>query len=93
MTNGCKILLLSTSSSVKLNENLKKLIDSRKYNEAIHLFRRQSEFSTDRTIEIALKLSTKLRDQQLANEIHQRLSATLLKNSRIQSLLIESYSK
>lgn len=80
------------SSTVKLNSKMKQLIDSHRYEQVLDLFHKQSEISTDKTIVLALKASTKLRNSQFCIQVHQNLSANSQNNPLIQTSLITCYS-
>lgn len=82
-----------SSVSMKLHAEMKKLIDSQKYQNALELFHRQFQNSTDPTVTLALKASSILRDYQSGIRIHRQLSERSTKNPWIQSSLIHFYSK
>jgi hypothetical protein len=80
-------------SNVSLSPTMKKLIDARRYKDALDLFDRQSNVSTDSAFNLALKACTKLADTQRGIRIHQKLSPQLLQDPFIQTALIHFYSK
>jgi hypothetical protein len=72
---------------------MKKLIDSKEYKKALDIFYKQSQFQTDASINMALKASTKLNDYKRGMNIVKQFSKDSLKNSFIQTSLIDFYSK
>jgi hypothetical protein len=72
---------------------MKKLIDSKQYKDALDLFDRQSNVSTDSAFNLALKACTKLADRERGIRIHQKLSPQALQDPFIQASLIHFYSK
>ena len=72
---------------------MKKLMDSRKYREALDLFQRQPQMSSDTTLIFALKAAALLRDRERGVAIHQQLSSSSLRNPSIQTSLIHFHSK
>ncbi len=80
-------------SSTELNSTMKKLIDSKEYKKALDIFYKQSQFQTDASINMALKASTKLNDYKRGMNIVKQFSKDSLKNSFIQTSLIDFYSK
>jgi hypothetical protein len=80
-------------SNVSLSPTMKKLIDSKRYKDALDLFDRQSNVSTDLVFNLALKACTKLADKQRGIRIHQKLSLQSLQDPFIQTSLIHFYSK
>ncbi|CAF3020938.1 unnamed protein product [Rotaria socialis] len=86
-------LLSSTSSSpsMKLNLNMKKLIDSQQYRQALAIFDRQISIGDQVTFTLALKACTKLNDYQYGIRIHQQLSLKALEDPYLQTSLIHFY--
>jgi hypothetical protein len=80
-------------SNISLSPTMKKLIDARRYGDALDLFDRQSNVSTDSAFNLALKACTKLADKEHGIRIHQKLSPQSLQNPFIQTSLIHFYSK
>jgi hypothetical protein len=72
---------------------MKMLIDSKRYKDALDLFDRQSNISTDSVFNLALKVCTKLADKERGIRIHQKLSPQSLQDPFIQTSLIHFYSK
>ena len=77
----------------KVDLMMKQLIDSRRYKDALDLFEKQSQISTDITMNLALKACTKLNDRERGVRIHQRLSPTSRNNPFIQASLLHFYSE
>ena len=59
----------------------------------VDLFDRQSQVSTDITLNMALKAGTELHDRERGIQIHQQLSSQSLENRFIQTSLIHFSSK
>jgi hypothetical protein len=76
-----------------LTSTIKRLIDSRQYQQVIDLFHRQPQLSTDSIITMVLKASANLRDYRTGVHIHQQLTKKSLDNPYIQTSLIHFYSK
>jgi pentatricopeptide repeat protein len=72
---------------------MKKLIDSKRYKDALDLFDRHSNVPTDLAFNLALKACTKLADRGRGIRIHQKLSPQSLQDPFIQTSLIHFYSK
>lgn len=81
------------SSTIELNSTINQLISSGRHDEALRLFNSQPTLKDNRTIVLILKAATKLFDQETGIRIHQQLTSESLQNSRIQTSLIEFYSK
>ncbi|CAF1100411.1 unnamed protein product [Didymodactylos carnosus] len=80
-----------SSSPIKLNATMKKLIESRQYKEVLDLFDRQSQVFTDSTLTLALKACAKLCDRERGIRIHRQLSSQALRDSFTQTSLIHFY--
>ena len=78
---------------MKLNLMMKDLIDARRYKDALDLFERQSQISTDVTLNLALKACTKLDDRERGARIHRQLSSKSRANPFIQASLLHFYSE
>ena len=72
---------------------MKDLIDARRYKDALDLFERQSQISTDATLNLALKACTKLADRERGARIHRQLSSKSHANPFIQTSLLHFYSE
>ncbi|CAF5123931.1 unnamed protein product, partial [Rotaria sp. Silwood1] len=70
---------------------MKKLIDSRQYKQALDLFDRQLQMSTNVTFTLALKACSQLNDHQWGVRIHEQLSLKSLKDPFLQTSLIHFY--
>ena len=81
-----------SSAAIKLNSNMKRLIESQQYRQALDLFNQQFRLANDATITLALKASAHLRSYEHGFHIHQQLSTKSLTNPWIQSSLIHFYS-
>ena len=79
-------------SSRQIESRMKKLIDTKEYEQVLNLFDRHASSSTDITRTLALKACTKLHDAQRGRKIHRLLSDQSLRNSSIQTSLIHFYS-
>ena len=77
----------------KLDLMMKQLIGSRRYKDAVDLFEKQSQISTDITTNLALKACTKLNDRERGIRIHQQLSSKSQANPFIQASLLHFYSE
>jgi hypothetical protein len=82
-----------SSSSVKLDLTMKKLIDLKQYEKALDLYDQQSQIYSDVSINMALKACTKLYDYKRGIHIQQKLSSQSLNNPFIQTSLIHFYSE
>lgn len=83
----------SSSSSNKIQSTLKRLIDAKRYAEALNLYQQSSQFLNHYDSTLALKACAKLRDYAAGSRVHQQLSAQTLQNPFIQTALIHFYSK
>ncbi|CAF4838862.1 unnamed protein product [Rotaria sp. Silwood1] len=81
----------SSSSSNKLNSTMKILIDSKQYKKALDLFNKQSQISTNFTINMAIKACTKLRDYQTGFKILEEFSSKSRNDPYIQTSSIHFY--
>ena len=82
-----------SSSPIKLNSTIKRLIVSRKYEEALDLFDRKFSECTNVTFTLVLKACSKLSDYHRGIRIHQQLPSKSLEDPFIQTSLIHFYSK
>ncbi|CAF1006799.1 unnamed protein product [Adineta ricciae] len=80
-----------SSLSIKLNWNMKNLIDSQQYKEALNLFDKNQSIATNITHTLALKAATKLMNYQRGIYIHRQLSIQSLKDPFLLTSLIHFY--
>lgn len=83
----------SISSSVRLNSVMKQLIDAKKYKAALDVFESKYQLSTDYSINMAIKASTITKDYNRLLNIKKKISSSSLRNSYIQTSLIQFYCK
>lgn len=88
-----KYFSVFSSSSIQINTNMKKLIQSQQYRQALEYFDCQVSMCNNITVTLALKACTKLNDYQYGFRNHQQLSLKSLEDSFIQTSLIHFYSK
>lgn len=81
-----------SSAAIKLNSNMKRLIECQQHRQALDLFNQQFRLANDATITLALKASAHLRSYEHGFHLHQQLSTKSLTNPWIQSSLIHFYS-
>lgn len=69
------------------------MIRNRKFDDAVNVFRQQSQLSSNETIIMILKMMKTVANRQITADIHQCVPERSLACSRIQCLLIDCYSK
>ena len=82
-----------SSSLMNLGASMKKLIDGKKYQEALNLFNEHSTPGSNIATTLALKACAKLKNLERGITIHQHLSSQSIKNSFINTSLIHLYSE
>lgn len=83
----------ASSSSSTTQSAMKRLIDAKRYSEALHRYQQSAQRPTEYDSTLALKACTKLRDFSAGTRIHRQLSARALQNPFIQTSLIHFYSR
>ena len=86
-------LTLSTSSLKQLDSNMKRLVDSKQYHQALELFHKQSTRRTDISVNMAIRACIGLQDHQRGHDLIKTLSSDALNNYYTQASLIRFYSK
>ena len=84
---------LSTSSLTQLESNMKRLVDSKQYHQALDLFHRQSTRHTDISVNMAIRACIGLQDHQRGYDLIRTVSSDALNNYYTQASLIRFYSK
>ena len=82
-----------SSLSIKLNLNMKNLIASQQYQEALDLFDKNQPLTTNITHTLALKAATKSVNYERGVDIHRQLSTKSLEDPFLLTSLIHFYSK
>ena len=84
----------TATTTTALESTMKKLTESRHYQQVLDLFGQQSPIPTTSTaLTLALKACTKRRDWERGIRLHRELSTQSLRDPYVQTALIHFYSK
>ncbi|CAF1390885.1 unnamed protein product [Adineta ricciae] len=91
--NEISTVVTARHFSTTLNARMKKLIDSKRYRQALDIFDKQSHAADDFALNMALKACSNLPDYRRGLEIVRQLSPKSLNNPFIQTSLVHFYMK